>query len=398
MVLFLGLFDAIMMSRVAGVHLLLLRLLAIAVPSSAFSSSMGPRSMTGGAFAVVGIVGRRGRDGVAMPRTRTTRGRRRKRLIHSLASRDDEGENYDDDDDDEGEEGGGAAAPLLSLETSATTRAMGERLIFDAAYDCGATAKMMNVEWKGERIVVTVDVYADKDYDHDVEDYDHNDDDDEDSDEDYDEDYDEIDWDGDDDVVGRDDSDDEELDIAEFENTGEGDDDFVGKTKRRRVDLTQIARAINEAFARDAPDGPGYAVAMTHEIEVTTPIFDGLLRGRRMFDSYRGFDVIVEHFDGVKRGKRDDKNGKRNPSGGRRGGDDDALCDDDGSIVEATTMDDDGQRKIKTTQGKLVGREYHGVDGDGVTTINVKGRAVRIRNDDILNVSLPKAKREKGAK
>ena len=91
--------------------------------------------------------------------------------------------------------------------------------------------------------------------------------------------------------------------------------------------------------------------------------------------------------------------GKKKESGGRKGVDDDALCgDDDGSVVDATTMDDDGQRKIKTTQGKLVGRDYRGADGDGVTTINVKGRAVRIRNDDILNVSLPKAKREKGAK
>ncbi len=364
--------------------------------------------MTGGAVAVAGVVGRRRGDdgdgvGVATAWTRTTRGRRH--LLHALASHDDEDEEFDDDDDEDEEVN--AVAPLPSLEASDATRAMGERLILDAACDCGATEKMMTVEWKGERIVVTVDVYADEDYDHDVEDYDDEDDDDDDDDddiegEDYvDEDYDEIDWDGDDDVVGRDESYDTELDIDEINDTDEGYDDVVGKTKRRkRVDLTKIARAINGAFARDAPDGPGYAVAMTHEIEVTTPIFDGVLRGRRMFDSYRGFDVIVEHLDGVRRGKRDVENGKTRKGGGyERGVDDDALCDDDGgSAVGTTTMDDNGRRKIKTTQGKLVGREYGGAGEDGFTTINVKGRAVRIRNDDILNVSLPKAKREKGAK
>ncbi|KAL3810586.1 hypothetical protein ACHAXA_002450 [Cyclostephanos tholiformis] len=395
------------MSRPAAVVvvvLLLLRLLAIAVLSSAFSTSMGPRSMTG-----VGVVGRR-EDVTARTRTTRQRRRRRRRHLHSLDSENEnENENYDDYEDDyDDEEGGGGSMSLPPLVTSATTRDLGERLILDAACDCGATERMVNVEWRGDRIVVTVDVYADKDYDDD--DYDDDDDDDGD---DEGGDYDEQDWDGDDGddgvdgVVGRNDSDDgldvDEVDIDYFDDPGEGsnddvDVDAVGRGKRRGVDLTRIARAINEAFARDAPDGPGYAVAMTHEIEVTTPVFDGVLRGRRMFDSYRGFDVIVEHFDGVKRAGKENKNGKKSASGGRKGGGDDVLCVDDGLVGEATKSDNDEQRKIKMTHGKLVGRDYQGVDGDGVTTINVKGRAVRIRNDDILSVSLPKAKREKGVK
>ena len=130
--------------------------------------------------------------------------------------------------------------------------------------------------------------------------------------------------------------------------------------------LTRIARGINEAFARDAPDGPGYSIAKIYDIEVTTPPFDGVLRGRRMFDSYRGFDVVVEHYEK----KKSKKNGS----------------------VEVGVEE---PRKLKTSEGKLVSRDK---EADGNTTINSKGRAVKIKNVDIVMMRLPKAKREKGVR
>jgi hypothetical protein len=88
-----------------------------------------------------------------------------------------------------------------------------------------------------------------------------------------------------------------------------------------------------------------------------------------MFDSYRGFNVIVEHYE-----KKKEKKSKKNGS--------------NEVIMEEP-------RKLKTTEGKLVAREY---EVDGNTMINSKGRTVKIKNDDIVSVRLPKAKHEKGVR
>mgnify|MGYP006208778517 FL=1 len=114
-----------------------------------------------------------------------------------------------------------------------------------------------------------------------------------------------------------------------------------------------MASTSNEAFARDAPDGPGYSIAKIYDIEVTTPPFDGVLRGRRKFDSYRGFDVVVEHYEKNK--------SKKNGS------------------VEVGVEE---PRKFKTSEGKLVSRDK---EADGNTTINSKGRAVKIKNEGSVN-------------
>ena len=85
-----------------------------------------------------------------------------------------------------------------------------------------------------------------------------------------------------------------------------------------------------------------------------------------MFDSYRGFDVVVDHYEK----KKSTKNGS----------------------VEVGVEE---SRKLKTSEGKLVSRDK---EDDGNTTINSKGRAVKIKNENIVTVRLPKAKREKGVR
>jgi hypothetical protein len=370
--------------------LVCLLLSSIVVLSSAFSPSTGPRPRTGDAVAPAAPAAVVGRRADAAAKWRRRRLRRHIRYPLAAAASDDDDEYYDDGGEDDDEE-----VSSLPSDASAATRILGERLILAAATGCGATEKMVNVEWRGGRIVVTVDVYADGDYDYDDDDG-----------EVYDFDV-EADWDGDDDVAALADqeSDDGELDPDEFSDVDDVDDPEEGSDEvkivggaRRRPDLTLIARAINEAFACDAPDGPGYAIATVHEIEVTTPAFDGVLRGRRMFDSYRGFDVIVEHQEEDEKKKKKKK--KKKDRGERT---DDAKVDDDCEIdgevaIAVATEEDGGLGKLKVTRGKLVGRDYGGGDGGGVTTINVRGRAVRIRNEDIASVSLPKAKREKGVR
>ena len=104
---------------------------------------------------------------------------------------------------------------------------------------------------------------------------------------------------------------------------------------------------------------------------MTTPEFDNVLRGR-LFQVYKGFDVIVDHWE-VKKKK------KTKISSDMSGGNND---------------DDDVQKKRVKTEGKLVERDME----KNVTIINVKGRNKKIKNDLIESVELPKAKREKGVK
>ena len=262
----------------------------------------------------------------------------------------------DDDNDDEYDEGD---ITTMTATTDASTRDLGEKLIMDAvALTCGDDVdRIVTIEWKGRggspRIIVTVDT-SDDDVDYNEDDYDNDADDIVDN------------WDGNED---DNDDDDEFLDDIDEDDDLRADEDSSvdDEVSTSGNLLTRIARAINEAFARDAPDGPGYSIAKIYDIEVTTPPFDGVLRGRRMFDSYRGFDVVVEHYEKEKKSK---KNGS----------------------VEVGMEE---PRKLKTSEGKLDTRDN---EADGNTTINSKGRAVKIKNEDIVTVRLPKAKREKGVR
>jgi hypothetical protein len=111
------------------------------------------------------------------------------------------------------------------------------------------------------------------------------------------------------------------------------------------VDVTRLAKAINVALD---DDGVGFAIAEVHEIEVTTPGASEELSGI-MFESYKGFDVICR-------------------------------------------QEDSKTKKIKTVEGKLVERN------DEFTVINIKGRMQKLKNDTVVSVKLPKAKKEKGVR
>ena len=111
------------------------------------------------------------------------------------------------------------------------------------------------------------------------------------------------------------------------------------------VDVATFARAINSALD---DDGVGVAIAEAHEIEVTTPGASDELSGV-MWEAYKGFPVIAQH--------KDPKT-----------------------------------EKIKTVEGKLVERN------DEFTILNIKGRMKKLKNQDVLSVKLPKAKKEKGVR
>ena len=253
-------------------------------------------------------------------------------------------------------------------------KSLGEKIIVQAAKQCGATEPMICIEWKADRIVVTVDVTRDVNY---VEDDDYDGDDDIFMDG-YDDDGlmldlfedgaelmydDEVESNPDDDI----DDPQDELDDDDYEST------FESEFDNNRIDLSRIARTINELLAQDGEDSLSYTIAKLHEIEVSTPEFDNVLKGRRMFESYKGFDVIVEYWEEEKKKKVENvmsKSQKNNT---------DNITD---------------KRKLKITEGKLVSRDYE----KEITLINVKGRVAKIRNDMIVRVYLPKAKREKGVK
>ena len=93
----------------------------------------------------------------------------------------------------------------------------------------------------------------------------------------------------------------------------------------------------------------GYNIAVHHEIEVTTPGASDELEGI-MFEAYKGFTVTVE------------------------------------------TLDPKKKDKVKIIEGNLVERT------DDFTILNVKGRRRKLKNQIVLSVKLPKAKREKGVK
>lgn len=126
------------------------------------------------------------------------------------------------------------------------------------------------------------------------------------------------------------------------------DDDESSEGTKNGFDIVSIARAINAAFGAEGEGSIGYNIAVHHEIEVTTPGASDELQGI-MFEAYKGFDVLLETMDKKK-------------------------------------------NKRKIVEGKLVERT------DESTRLNCKGRMRKFKNEDILSLKLPKAKREKGAR
>lgn len=122
------------------------------------------------------------------------------------------------------------------------------------------------------------------------------------------------------------------------------DGDEPSSTSTKGVDVAEVARAINAALD---DDGVGLAIAEAHSVEVSTPGASDELSGI-MFESYKGFDVLVDYHD--------------------------------------------KKKGLTRLEGRLVERnEQH-------TVINLKGRLKKIPNADVVSAKLPKAKKEKGAR
>ena len=178
----------------------------------------------------------------------------------------------------------------------------GEELIRKALIDAGCRDEQIGIAWKSDRIVVTISgsTFLQDELAEDEEDF----------------------------------LDDFDEDFAE--EVGEG------------ANIVELSRAIQAALDMDDEGSVGYQLGMNYEFEVTTPGASDELSGI-MFESYRGFDVIVDFID--------PKTEKR-----------------------------------KTVDGRLVERNEEN------TVINIKGRMKKIPNETVESVRLPKAKKEKGGR
>lgn len=287
--------------------------------------------------------------------------------------------------------------PSLPLQATSTNsnnemQTLGNSIILSAAKAHGATDKMISIQWKADRIIVTVDVSQDEEFEGgdgsvvigELED-EFEDDFDMDYEDDYEEEY---------------DADFDEQDFNEEEEDFEALQAQLGLQEEdnsqssQQIDLTLIARTISEYLSADGENTPQFKIAQLHEIEVTTPEFDNVLRvngGKdgdvNMFEVYKGFDVIVDYWEVPKKKKTKKKSGK---AGKETAMDDGSMNQDE----EEDEQEPEPTRTQKLIEGKLVGRD----EDKDVTMINVKGRIVKIKNDMIESVKLPKAKREKGVK
>jgi len=124
-------------------------------------------------------------------------------------------------------------------------------------------------------------------------------------------------------------------------------------TADRKIDIALFGRTINRLLD---DDGTGLAIAEVHSIEVTTPGVsnDLLLLDPELLNVYRGFEVLVEQVDKKTKVKAKVKN--------------------------------------KTIEGRLVERNSE------FTIVNIKGRMKKMKNETVLSILLPKAKKEKGAR
>ena len=274
---------------------------------------------------------------------------------------------------------------IKSTSSSSTNdmQTLGNKIILQAALQCGATEPMLDIAWKADRIVVTVDVTADETY-VDI-------DDDELDDDDAFLDLLELNGELDDMIEYEDDNIMYEEGIGyDVQDIDEDEEEFLqtiestSTSSDSPIDLTlQIARTINELLAADGEDSPAFKIAKLHEIEVSTPPFDNVLRGRLMFENYKGFDVMVEHWEETKKKKKKKSKAQK-----------DSTPTASDSVEKEEEKEEVAKPKLTITEGKLVERDYE----KEVTLINVKGRIKKIKNDKIESVCLPKAKREKGAK
>lgn len=307
---------------------------------------------------------------------------------------------------------------IITPPSTDAMKELGIKLILSAATYHGATSKMISINWKFDKIIVIVDTSADDDYIGDAgtngggvscavgDLIDDEFDDDELLEYELVDDYDDIDYDDNEEDFDDDDYDEEEEEDFETlqqqlglqeqeheEQEGNNQDD-----QKRTIDLTAIARTINEYLSQDGEDSLAFQIAKLYEIEVTTPEFDNVLRdyssssdsaegggGVNMFEVYKGFDVIVDYWE-VPKKKKKKKSGKAGK---------DVVVDEESSATEEKDEEEDEEQKTKKViEGKLVGRD----NDKGVTMVNVKGRITKIKNDMIESVKLPKAKREKGVK
>jgi hypothetical protein len=283
-------------------------------------------------------------------------------------------------DDDEQKQQRERFDPKANYRLPQNYEAIGTALIQQAGAKCGAAPDALEIQWKAGRIVVIVRsdrVYVsgaggeegeeEDDYDDDDDDGIEVDDEDEDEDEfeeELEKDDDELEKDDEDEGSNDDDEEDEkEVDekrVVDEEEEGNDSDDDDEKIQGDDsaddeaandggIDVSAVARAINAALDDDGLNG-GWAIAQSFEIEVTTPGASDELQGI-MFQAYKGFDVICAFSDLKKKDKG-----------------------------------------VKEITGKLVERT------DQYVKLNIKGRMKSIRNDQIVSVKLPKAKKEKGAR
>mmetsp|Transcript_7851 Transcript_7851/g.14793 ORF Transcript_7851/g.14793 Transcript_7851/m.14793 type:complete len:290 (+) Transcript_7851:152-1021(+) len=226
--------------------------------------------------------------------------------------------------------GGSASSTATVLpKDDAIWKNEGEKIIREAAVQCGAKSEDVNIRWLPGKIIVTLSgntyLQAVTDDGDDLLDVEYDDD-------------------GDDDDIANN-VEAMDVDVALQQNEEKDEPMSAG------IDVVSVARAINLALGEQGEGSMPYNIAVHHEIEVTTPGASDELQGI-MFESYKGFDVIVESID---------------------------------SKVKETD-------RIILVEGKLVERN------EEQTVINVKGRIRKLKNDLVKSVRLPKAKKEKGAK
>jgi hypothetical protein len=216
----------------------------------------------------------------------------------------------------------GESLSTILPKDDAIWKSEGEKIIRAAAVGCGAKSDQVNIRWLPGKIIVTL---SGNTYLHAISDE---------GDDFLDTDYDE------DETEMMEDVDDFDLAL----NANE-----VNQSMKSGIDVVSVARAINVALGEQGEGSLSYNIAFHHEIEVTTPGASDELQGI-MFESYKGFDVLVESYD--------------------------PKC----------------KEKLIVVEGKLVERN------DEQTVINVKGRLRKFRNELVQSVKLPKAKKEIGAK
>lgn len=205
----------------------------------------------------------------------------------------------------------------------------GEKIIMKAIIENGGKLEDVDIQWKPGRIIVTISGNSILSADETEED--------------------------DDIEIDEDEIDQRTLQEFDEEFNDESEDEIDDKSDNPvSVDVVSIAKAINIAFGEEGENSVGYNIAVHHSIEVTTPGGSDELYGI-MFQSYKGFDVIVEAID--------PKNKKK-----------------------------DGKPKMIIIEGSLVERN------EKQTILNVKGRLKKLKNELVIRVKLPKAKKEKGAR